>query len=462
MIDLNDLKSKCASCLTEMEATFDKMQAVKDDKELSGEEVTSKVTTLEAIYDDLKVKADAIKMDMVRAEQIAEIRRDAEKLRGMTEPKPTEVQTGDERGKIDAQARDTVKEERLRVGYFCDWLVKKSVPDKYMQEMQPTSPKLMELASPGMTMVMPRSMARKVVGGYWGKADDGIMLSTDIFGGDKLFDDEFRPRLLELPPEPGIVYPKTTKVPTVTGTVKWPRLIQTDADERGSVAVTWVAEGATKGLTEPAFEQLTIATNELSAQTQVSRTLLGRSAIDLEAFVPRMFRDAIVNELDNVVLNGNGIGKPLGVVQDADVRAVPRATVNDIDFADVVDMKYKIRAQHRGALLWVIADDAAAALTKKKDADGRPFYVPNPLSGQFETLLGIPAVTTHLMSFKAAGDVILGDWSQYISAVEQEVLVQRSDHRHMEKGLILFVVTVLVGGRAALPRAFAYLKATTS
>ena len=165
-----------------------------------------------------------------------------------------------------------------------------------------------------------------------------------------------------------------------------------------------------------------------------------------------------MDELDSVLLKGSGVGRPLGIVRDSDVRSVLRAGTGNISYEDVVSMKYALRSNHRSKAIFVLADDAAEDMIKEKDVEGRPFYVPNPLSGQFDRLLGLPVVTTHRTNLGADGDLIIGDWSQYISVVEQEILIQRSEHRHMEKGLVLFVVTMLVGGRAALPRAFAVLQ----
>lgn len=467
MIDMKALHAKCVACVADMDATYKRLEEVRGDKTMSDEDKATRLTELEGVYKDLKAKTEAIQLEMVRAEEIQRVREMAAKIGAETEIKPTEVQPTDGEGsvsKIDAQAKDTKKSEAQKSRMFCEWLSGKTMPEKFTTEMQPTSQKLLDKsASPEMAIVLPEALRRKVVGSYWGKTD-GILLSTGAGGHGEanLFDDEFRANLLELPPEPGIVYPRTTKVPTVTGSVKWPRLVQTDADEYGTVAVDWTGEGVEKPKTEPQFDQLVINTNELAAQTQVSRTLMGRSAIDLERFIPRIFRDAVVDELDNVVLTGDGVSKPLGVTQDATVRKIFRKTLNDIDYEDIVAMKYAIRSHHRAAMMFVIADDAVEVLVKKLDGEGRPFFVPNPQAGQFDRLLGIPVMTTHRTTAFADGDIILADWSQYISPVEQEILIQRSEHRHMEKGLILFVLTLLVGGRVSLGRAFAVLQAAIS
>jgi len=73
---------------------------------------------------------------------------------------------------------------------------------------------------------------------------------------------------------------------------------------------------------------------------------------------------------------------------------------------------------------------------------------------------GYPYMTTHrLPALGTAGDVILGDFSEYILAVEQDVILSRSDQagEMFRRNSTAFKIYTIVGGGVAQPRAFVQL-----
>ena len=77
--------------------------------------------------------------------------------------------------------------------------------------------------------------------------------------------------------------------------------------------------------------------------------------------------------------------------------------------------------------------------------------------------MGYPYVVSYrARNLGQSGDVTFGDWSKYIVAMEQDVVIKRSDHYEFLNNVATFVMYMVVGGRAGLPRAFAYLEAGTS
>ena len=61
------------------------------------------------------------------------------------------------------------------------------------------------------------------------------------------------------------------------------------------------------------------------------------------------------------------------------------------------------------------------------------------------------------LALGSRGDVVFGDWSHYIVAMEEEVVVQRSEHYKFKNNVTAFRLSVVVGGKVAEPRAFAIL-----
>ncbi|MCX7806717.1 MAG: phage major capsid protein, partial [Planctomycetota bacterium] len=95
-------------------------------------------------------------------------------------------------------------------------------------------------------------------------------------------------------------------------------------------------------------------------------------------------------------------------------------------------------------------------------SDGRPLY-PELIGNAGKKLLNsYPVIPTQRTTLGSDGDVIFGDFTHYVCPVEQEVVVARSEHRYIEKGVIVYVVFCQVGGKVVQPRAFTYLDDATS
>lgn len=442
MIDLKELKGLMSKTLDEMGTCQRELARAEDGgDETERAAALTRHETLKAEFDRYELRAKTAQDHARRAQVVKSVAALAEPAHDTAWPSLATA----------AVPVDTDLAQREHERLFVDWLQGKTLGDAALARLQPRNPKFVQARG---GVVMPQCFSRAILGL---SAKAVAPFTSDEATALPLTDDEFKPEVLALPPEPGHLFFRVRRVSAAAGQVLYPKLTQTDADEFGGVAVQWTAEGADKTYVEPAFEQLAIPTNELSAQTQISRTLLGRSAINLEEFMGNEFRAAIMNTLDQAFINGDGVGKPLGVLQEAGVDEVNRQVAADVDYDDLVNLEHSLRAHHRRNAIWLLADGAMQALKKKRDADGRPLFVPNPSTGAYNTLLGYPVVTTHRLTLGSTGDVIFADFSQYIAPVEQDIVLQRSEHRHMEKGVVLFVVFMLVGGKVAQSRAFAKL-----
>ncbi len=476
LFDLKKLREEHTQVLNDWEESI-KLQGELDGKTDQTDEDKKKVETLKATGEELKGKADSIESKMKIAEDMAKRRATNETAGKLAEP----AQPGapfDAEGKnhgVPAQPNDHQKEERIKEGYFWGYVRNGSqveIPDKALDEMRPSGKTFQEGAS---GIKLPRHLAQmvqgpaaynaKMLGKYdelAGKAvGDDPFLTTDANFPEVMAPPEFMTELLELPPEPPFLFDRVRKVPTKTGTIRWPKVTQTDGSEYGGVVVDWIGEAGEKPKTEPIFEQVSIQTHELAARTEISRTLLSRSVIDMTQFIGREFRGAIMNEKDNVFLTGSGVGRPLGIMNTSGVRTVARQLAGDVSYDDLVNMEHAIRVNHRAGSVWVMADDVIKILRKKKDTDGRPLFVENSRTGAFDMLFGKPVIATHRLT-EEFDDVVFGDWRQYIAPIETDVVILRSDHRKIENNIVVFVVFIMCGGKPVQERAFVRLAAVGS
>jgi len=307
---------------------------------------------------------------------------------------------------------------------------------------------------------VPASMRKQLLGNMplFNKALPAV--STSDSQGGYTVPEDFRAELIETPMPVASIFQRITVVPNSTGEVTWPKLTQTDSNEFGGVSVTWTAEGDERTDTEAIFGQQKISTNELSAYTEVSRTLLRRSALNLEALLGRLFRSALMYTLDSVILNGTGTTRPTGILNSgtSGVRTVTRTTASNVKFADLVSMVGQIKPYHRANGVWVMSPEAETNLMGQKDSQNRPLFLPNAGTGRYDSLIGYPVVVHDEMPAVAdAGCVLFGDLSEYIGVMEEEIVLRRSDDYKFKTGVAAFTVHLAFGGIAPNGRCFVKL-----
>lgn len=465
--NLKKLQGKAQSLMKDMEGLSSRIE------EAEGKNDAKAVETLQAEYNGKSAEFDKLDGQIKEAQKVearrarlVEIDR-VSGVAGKTEGAESEGKTAPEIPVIEAEAEDHGKAERELENQFTDWFFGKTISDRAMDALQPKSKGWSEAAG---GLVMPKRLAGVVLPGHghlgvMGKALPALSNSET---GNKLVPTEFKPQLLQYQGEGAPILPRCFVIPTKSGTVIWPALKQgkpgaegsaNEFAEYGFVYCGWTAEGAEKPDSEAQFEQRTYNTYELAAKTRISRTLLNRSVIDIEMLLGSLFRQAAMHKIDLALINGDGNGKPLGILQaGSGIASVNRATEDEVAYEDLVRLQHGVPPQLRANGSWVVADDALMSLKLETDSTGRPLMPINPQTGTYDGLLGKPYNATQRMALGDEGDVIFGDWSQYIVAMEQELVISRSEHRYAELGQILYVLFLQIGGKVSTARAFAKLK----
>ncbi|MCY3018189.1 MAG: phage major capsid protein [Planctomycetota bacterium] len=268
------------------------------------------------------------------------------------------------------------------------------------------------------------------------------------------------------PLEAARIMPRCSVIPLDGGLIAFPRPVQaekgaegtaTEFAEYGLMGCEWTAEGSAAPGQDLVIEQPTISTHRLSAVSEASRMLLKR-ATNLPALIAKLFKPSFTVKIDRAIVNGNGIGRPLGILQTADVQSVAREVAGEVSYEDLVNIEDALPAWMQPMGMWVVAKSVRKALLKLTDAVGKPLIQPNPVDGT-PTLLGHPLVVTDLTTLGDTGDVLFGDFSQYVVLVETDFGIFVSEHRKIELGVVCFIADMWVGGRVLQPRAFVKLTA---
>ena len=236
------------------------------------------------------------------------------------------------------------------------------------------------------------------------------------------------------------------KIPVVTnkGTASW-------IDEEGGIP-----EG------DDTFGQQTIGVHKVGTIIKVSEELLNDAAFDLEGYFSAEFARRIGNKEEDAFFNGDGIGKPLGVLAangGAEV-GVTAASATAITAEEVISLFYSLEAPYRENAIWVFNDATMAAIRKLKGNDGQFLWQKALHEGDHETLLGKPVFTSPFMPEIAAGakPILFGDFNFYWIGDRQGVTFKRLNERYADTGQVGFLATKRVDAKLILPEAIKVLQ----
>ena len=104
-------------------------------------------------------------------------------------------------------------------------------------------------------------------------------------------------------------------------------------------------------------------------------------------------------------------------------------------------------------------------LLKLKDTANNPIFRPDSDAGRYPLIHGAPTTINAVqptLTSGSDGDVMYGDASQYILAMDQDIVIKRSSEYKFKNKVDAFLVYMACGGKLSQPRSFAKLKATTS
>jgi HK97 family phage major capsid protein len=253
--------------------------------------------------------------------------------------------------------------------------------------------------------------------------------------------EEFEPRLLEVA---GAVNPidalsgsrAPMAMPMSSRTLTMPALDQTITPGAGTsafdagVAAAWTAESGAIPETTPTFSPLTLTAHKLSGHTIASNELEQDSAIALGNLLTRLFGQAIGRRRLHACLRGDGVGKPLGVLNAPAAIPVNRTgSGNNFDAADVPLMARRLFPGSLTNAVWFIHPFLLSDMTSMAFGSNSLITWANIEKGIPGLLFGMPYFPVEFASAPGtAGDVFLVDWSYYLIGNRGGTTIAVSDH----------------------------------
>lgn len=289
---------------------------------------------------------------------------------------------------------------------------------------------------------------------------NALQEGTDSEGG-YLVPDEFERTLVEALEEENVFRTLAHVIKTSSGDRKIPVVAS-----KGTAS--WVDEEGAYTEYDDAFSQVSIGAYKLGTMIKVSEELLADSVFDLEAYISKEFARRIGAREEESFFNGDGKGKPLGILaaKDGAEVGVTAASATAITADEVIDLFYSLKAPYRKNAVWVLNDATVKQIRKLKDSTGQYLWQPSLVAGTPDTILGRPVKTSAFMPTAAAGakTIAFGDFKYYWIADRQGRTFKKLSELYAANGQVGFMGTQRVDGKLILPEAIKVLqmKAGTS
>lgn len=295
-------------------------------------------------------------------------------------------------------------------------------------------------------------------------AEGGFLVGTDFIGG-----------LIQRVYDNAAIAGRCQKV-TISGASNSMKMNGVNETSRaagsryGGVLGYWIAEAGSPTASKPAFRQIELMLKKLGVLAYVTDELIADAAA-LESIVSA----CVVGELDfmlqDSIINGNGAGKPLGILSSPCLVTVTKETGQEADtvvFQNISKMWARMWAPSRGNSVWLINQELETQLDQLAlpvGTGGVPAYMPpgGLADSPYGRLKGRPVIPIEqAAAIGDAGDIILADFSQYLLADKGGVQAASSMHVNFATDEMVYRFIYRVDGQPTWNAALTPFKGTSS
>jgi len=167
----------------------------------------------------------------------------------------------------------------------------------------------------------------------------------------------------------------------------------------GGVQAYWVAEAETAAQSKPKFKEIEMSLQKLLALCYVTDDLL-QDTTALEAIVRQAYADEMSFKIDDAIINGSGVGMPLGILNSDALVTVPKEKdqgAGTIKYENILKMWSSMPARLRANAVWYINQEIEPQLYTMAlniGTGGAPVFMPSggAATSQYSTLLNRPII----------------------------------------------------------------------
>lgn len=226
----------------------------------------------------------------------------------------------------------------------------------------------------------------------------------------------------------------------------------------GGVNSYWLDEAGEKIGSKPSFRKMELKLKKLIGLCYATDELL-QDASAMDSIITQAFSDEFAWQFDEVIFNGDGVGKPLGILNGGSLVTVAKETnqgSKTILAQNIHKMWSRMIASSRKNAVWFINQDIEPELFSMGIATANgviPVYLPaNGIAGQpYGTLMGRPVIPIEqAKTVGTVGDIVLADMSDYLWIDKAGIKKDTSIHVRFNYDEQVFRFVVRVDGQPIL------------
>lgn len=245
--------------------------------------------------------------------------------------------------------------------------------------------------------------------------------------GGFLVQSDFSSELLRKTYEVADIANRTRRIP-ISATANGLKINAIDETSRatgsrwGGIHGYWLSEAGTKVASKPKFRQMELSLKKWIGLCYATDELLA-DTVALESIFMQGFQDEMRFQIDDSLYEGDGVGKPLGMMESGALVTVSKEVgqaAATIVAENIVKMWARMWGPSRRNAVWYINQDTEPQLYTMSlavGAGGGAVYMPaGGLSASpFATLMGRPVIPLEFCeTLGTAGDIMLADPSQIL------------------------------------------------
>ena len=224
-------------------------------------------------------------------------------------------------------------------------------------------------------------------------------------------------------------------------------------------AADWIPENTAIKFLDAEFGEVILDAYKLVTSIRASDEMLEDNGIDLEKYILDMFSERIGKAEEKAFISGDGNGKPLGLIHQAELGVMSEVD-GDITMDDMVNLEYALSSEYRDNAVWLMSTDAYNRLRRIPHYLGHGVWRNDLKEGDPIRLFGYPIYICHAMDDVAPGNipVMFGDFSNYWIGDRGKRTIKRLVERYADRGQVAFITTERVDAKLMLPEAVTMLK----
>ncbi len=220
-------------------------------------------------------------------------------------------------------------------------------------------------------------------------------------------------------------------------------------------AAAWIEEGGQLTFGSATFDQIYLDAFKLHVAIKVTEELLYDSAFNLENYILTEFGKALANAEEDAFLNGDGVGKPLGLFAETGGGQVADTLTAAIKSDDLINLIYALKRPYRKDASFIMNDQTIAQVRKLKDNNGAYIWQPSYKEGEPDRILGYKVYTS---AYAPKDAISFGDYSYYNIGDRGPRSFAELRELFAGNGMIGFVAKERVDGKLILPEAVQIMK----